>query len=363
MSLSSKKLGLLIGLGLIGGAIVYSVLGPDRQQAKDNSQDIDLSKVVLMVGAPNKIANRPYLEVSGELKDVPYKIEWADFSATPALLEALRSGNIDVGGNGGSTGIIFETANVPGTDVKTVALGHTLPKGEEFGGAALLVRADSPFHSIKDLKGAKVSVVRGSGTQYILTQALKNEGLRPEDVNWVFLDNYVSLASLRNGAVDAWGIWDPQATELKDDPELRLISWLGNRDETYAFQFASGQSLKDPAKAAAIDDFLKRLARSTVYADRHQDEFAEAASKLLKVDKKIFLQILARSRTEYGLDEGQKKVALNAIQKEADYWLGESVIRKPVNAADVIDFRFNDGQLAATRDAKRLTQTHEGEGK
>src|SRR5262249_23236495 len=47
-----------------------------------------------------KLQTRGILEASGQLKDVPYKIEWFNFPAAQPLGEALNAGAIDVGGLG-----------------------------------------------------------------------------------------------------------------------------------------------------------------------------------------------------------------------------------------------------------------------
>ncbi|MGE8474842.1 MAG: aliphatic sulfonates ABC transporter substrate-binding protein, partial [Paraburkholderia hospita] len=65
-----------------------------------------------------QLQTRGILEASGQLKDVPYKIEWFNFPAAQPLGEALNAGAIDVGGLGDAP-LIF--AYAAGAKVRAVA--------------------------------------------------------------------------------------------------------------------------------------------------------------------------------------------------------------------------------------------------
>lgn len=67
-------------------------------------------------------------------------------------------------------------------------------------------------------------------------------------------------------------------------PDARLLGWVCTRKDSYVIQYASAQALADPKKAAAIQDFLQRLARSTVWVGAHPNEWATLSAKLVRVD-------------------------------------------------------------------------------
>ncbi|HKS13494.1 MAG TPA: ABC transporter substrate-binding protein [Pseudomonas sp.] len=332
----------MVVLGLLGGCEK-----PPEKTAANGAPD--LSGVVLRVGAPNKIGSKPYLEAAGQLKDVPYQIEWSEFSATPALLESLRSGHIDLGGNGGATGIIFEAGNGNADGVKVIASGRPLDATQEDGSAALLVRADSPYRSMTDLKGARVSVMRGSGTQYLLGQVLDKAHLGFNDIQLLNLTNDAALAALVSGHIDAWGIWDPQLTALlRSRSDVRLLGWVGTRGDSYAIQYVSTQSLADPLKSAAIEDFLKRLARSTVAVGTNPEQWAALSARQVRVDVPVMKEIAERTKTRYGLDEEQQRNLEAAFAREADYWLAQGVIQQRPDIGQLFDLRFNAAMREAT---------------
>jgi sulfonate transport system substrate-binding protein len=74
---------------------------------------------------------------------------------------------------------------------------------------AIIVRAESPIHSIADLKGKTVAVSRGSGCHFILAGALKRAGLNFNDITPAYLVPSDAGIAFERGSIDAWAIWDP----------------------------------------------------------------------------------------------------------------------------------------------------------
>ncbi|HWU04161.1 MAG TPA: transporter substrate-binding domain-containing protein [Novosphingobium sp.] len=326
----------------LASAVLLAGCGP---RAAPGSPD-DLAGLTLRVGAPNRIGNRPYLEASGELARAPYRVQWVDFSATPTLLEALRNDDIDLGGNGGSTGIIFESANVGTGAIRIVAAGRA--EGATAGGAAVIVRAGAPLHRLADLRGQRVSVMQGTGSQYIMERDLGRLGIGPQAVRWSQLANDVALAALVAGHIDALVIWEPQASALLKRSDLRLLTWAGSNADSYALQFASQKALDDPRRRAAIADFLQRLARAHVWATTHQAAFAAAASKQAGVDPDVTRIIAAKTRTRYGLTPAQQQAARQTLANEVAFWRQRGIIRADVPLDKVFDFRFEPLLVQAT---------------
>ena len=81
---------MLIGKSLIGVFTLYLMLcGPAV------AADFEPLRV-----ANQKSMIKVLLEVSGELDDVPYQIEFSEFPAAAPLGEALNAGAVDIGGLG-----------------------------------------------------------------------------------------------------------------------------------------------------------------------------------------------------------------------------------------------------------------------
>src|SRR5262249_8694852 len=129
--------------------------------------------------------------------------------------------------------------------------------------------------SVADLKGKKVSVTPGTGSQYMGADWLKHAGLTFKDIQVVNLSPADSLAALNSGQVDAWITHSPfigiasikfGGTILTDDirvPGSVSVIW------------ARRQALADPGKAAAIGDLLVRLRDAHTWMVAHVDDWAK----------------------------------------------------------------------------------------
>ena len=62
---------------------------------------------------------------------------------------------------------------------------------------------------MKDLKGKKVAVAKGSSGFDLLYHGIDKAGLKPEDVELIQLQPDEALPAFESGAIDAWAIWEP----------------------------------------------------------------------------------------------------------------------------------------------------------
>ncbi|MEW2636455.1 TAXI family TRAP transporter solute-binding subunit [Streptomyces sp. NPDC048389] len=93
----------------------------------------------------------------------------------------------------------------------------------------LVVRADSPVRSVKDLRGLRISVgAEGSGTVLIAERILRVAGLSPDgDLASLRLDVRESATALAAGRIDAFfwsgGLPTGAITELRRSTMIRLV--------------------------------------------------------------------------------------------------------------------------------------------
>jgi sulfonate transport system substrate-binding protein len=99
------------------------------------------------------------------------KVVWQEFAYGPPLVEAINSGDIDLGFVG-ATPPVFAQAGA-GPDVTYV--GYSAPYQDNY---AILVPKDSTAHSLADLKGKRIAVAKGSAGQYLLIAALEQAKLQ-----------------------------------------------------------------------------------------------------------------------------------------------------------------------------------------
>ena len=174
---------------------------------------------VLRVGY-QKYGNLLLLKASGlleeRLKPLGTRVEWKEFIAGPALMEALSAGAIDVGTAGETPPIFAQAGGAP-----LVYLGSEppAPKGE-----AILVQKNSAIRSLADLRGKKVAFNRGSNVHYLFVKALAAGGLTTKDVTPIYLSPPDGRAAFERGSVDAWVIWDPFLASAQATGRTRVLA-------------------------------------------------------------------------------------------------------------------------------------------
>lgn len=218
---------------------------------------------------------RSLLTAAGQLKDVPYDVEFAQFSFGPPIVEALGAGKVDVGGVG-STPPIFGAAAQ--TNFRVIATRELLNRTDSH----LLVPAGSSVRSVADLRGKRITVPKGSSAHGFLLQTLHRHGLTPRDVTLDFLAPADGSAAFNGGRVDAWAVWEPFYTQAVQNG-ARAIA--GGPPDEFGLNFflASSVALQDPARVAAIQDYLRRLRSAYVWGAANLDGYAKAWSAESKI--------------------------------------------------------------------------------
>jgi sulfonate transport system substrate-binding protein len=134
--------------------------------------------------------------VDDALKDEPdVKVEWYFFKgAGPAVNEAVANGQLDLFWQGDLPSVI---ARASGLKTKIlIANGAHAP-------TYLAVPPGSPIASIKDLRGKKVVIFRGTNNHLAAVKVLGANGLTERDLEVLNMDNATTNAALASRDVDA----------------------------------------------------------------------------------------------------------------------------------------------------------------
>ena len=128
------------------------------------------------------------------------------FQGFPEIKEALISNRMQAGFLVAPLAIALRSQGVP---IKIVYLGHRY-------GSAVVVQKDGPVHSVKDLKGRVVAIPsRFSDERLIVLKALKENGLRPEDVKLVEMAPPDVAGALAAKAIDAFSMGEPYPSQAE----------------------------------------------------------------------------------------------------------------------------------------------------
>jgi sulfonate transport system substrate-binding protein len=288
-------------------------------------------EITLRIG-DQKAGSRALLTAAGLLDGTSYRIQWSEFTSGPPLLEALNAGAVDLGAVGDTPPIFAAAA---GSRIVLVGATYASPKG-----SAILVPKDSPITDLAGLKGRKVAVAKGSSANAHLLNALTKVHLTFHDITPVYLQPADALAALSNGSIDAWAIWDPYTALAQERTGARvLVDGTGGLLSGLGFQVAAPAALTDPAKAAAIGDYLNRLARARQWTHDHPDAWASAWAKVAGIPVSVATVSVRRAdQHAVPIDDA----LIRSEQATADAFADAGLIPRRLDISTIVDRRFND---------------------
>lgn len=322
------------------GLSVAAMFAPVRQAAASalggmaEKSDIDLRGVTLRFGMPSTL-NNVRLTASGQLEGSDFRIDLANFAGSTPALEALNAGAIDL--MSGGVGNLLAIAANPG---KSVIVGVIT----NFFYAGILLPASSSITSVADLKGKRLAVLNGSGTDYRTAQVLEAAGLKWTDVKAVNLSPADGLGALMGGSIDAWAIWDPQAAVAQVNSGAKVLAEL--KIPSYNYVCASTASLANPAKEAAIVRTMLRDLRSYKWVRDHPDQWKTEFSKILKLDDKIAAIVADRTPKDGGIFVPIDDVVFKDAERIARFYYDTGLNKSLLQTRSAFDSRFN-GWLAS----------------
>ncbi len=148
------------------------------------------------------------------------EIQWFTYNAGPSAMEAIFARSLDVTyvGPGPALNAYFKSN---GEEIRVIS-------GAANGGAALLVKADSPIKAPADFRGKKIATPQLGNTQDISCRAwLKAQGFHVTqtggDVMVIPTANPDQLALFQSGGVDAVWTVEPWVSRLERDAKAHVF--------------------------------------------------------------------------------------------------------------------------------------------
>lgn len=202
-----------------------------------------------------------------------------------AIVPGVVSGQFQFGFSNVTSLIIARSKGVP---LKIVAAGNssTGEAGKDF--SEVLVTADSPIQSAKDLAGKTVAIntLKNIGDTTI-RQSIKKDGGDPTAVKFVELPFPDMPAALQEGRVDAVWVVEPFVTIAKDQGARIIASNLVDTspDTQIAAYFTSEQlQQQDPD---LVKRFTEAMNESLEYAAANPDAVRAVLADYTKIDKAV----------------------------------------------------------------------------
>ena len=250
------------------------------------------------------------------------------------MIEALRSGAADVGSIGEAPVPIAVDSGV--TDLVTIGLQANPGTS---GGYYLVARPDSGVNTIEDLRGTRVAYPPGSGRHMVTAALLKQHGLDLRiDVQPVELAGAEVVPTFAAGAVEAAIVLGNQYYQLGEPPILGDGKGINTGIQSLIVR---KDILDDPAKAAAIGDYVGRAVAANNWKDTHADEwideyYVKQQGITFDQGKKLYEEDGIASY--YPIDASSTAL----FQTVADGLFDTGTTKTRVDVASYVDGRYND---------------------
>ncbi len=203
------------------------------------------------------------------------EIQWFTYNAGPSAMEAIFAGSLDATyvGQGPALNAHFKSN---GQEIRVIS-------GAANGGAALVVKGDSPIKTPADFRGKKIATPQLGNTQDISCRAwLKGNGLNVTltggDATVLPTNNPDQLGLLQKGAIDAVWTVEPWVTRLEREGQGRVF--LDDKDVITTWLVSSAKFLG--SRRELVQKLAQANAELTDWIQKNPDE----AQKLLIAELK-----------------------------------------------------------------------------
>ncbi|MBO0494070.1 ABC transporter substrate-binding protein [Pseudomonas sp. Marseille-Q1929] len=268
------------------------------------------------------------MEAAGVLDNLPYTLEWKQFTAGSPVAEALNANSLDIGLLGDAPVLFLGALGAP---IKVIAVTR-----QNLDGVAILVKKESSIHSLADLAGKRAAIWKGSWSQQLLLTALDKAGVARDSLEFRYLSALDASHALEGGSVDVIATWEPYVTQ-QERQGARVLATADGLIPAQSYIAANTKAVD--TKRAQISDFLQRLKKArdwTRLNPANADAYADAWAKRTRADADIARAWFARARTTVEPVTAQSPVD---AQKTVDFFASEGLV-KSYAAASLFDASF-----------------------
>ena len=219
----------------------------------------------------------------GWLAEEGIALDLQTMSGGAEIVPAMIGGSLDMGITNAFSHVV---ARDQGFDVKAVAAGASEARGAPTH--AILVRADSPYQTARDLVGRTLATNTLNNIDHVMQMTwLLNNGVEPRQVNIVEVPFPQHAAALAQGRVDAIGPTEPFVTAaLGQGARVLAYHYTDTNPVTLiAYYAGTGDWLSRNADVARR--FARAIHRANTFLAANPDDTRVAAVRLLNLPENL----------------------------------------------------------------------------
>lgn len=310
--------------GLLASMSVLAACSPPGTDASGHG-DPD---VPLRVGPLNTQNTLTLAAASTRLEDTVRETGGAvslgsPFPAFAPAAEAMAADRIDMT-TGSSTSLVAALQGDPDLVVFAVEDNDNDTQG-------IVAAPGTGIDSVRDLAGRSVAINEGGTGEYLLRQALTQEGMSIDEVEPVHLPPAEAATAFAGGQIDAWATWDQYLVSAQNADGATLVTVAADIEAT------------NPTVHVVARDFLDArpdLVRAAYRALEEQAEAVVAEPQLLArayieagADPEIARQVAAKTPPSIGPADEQFRAELQHV---ADFYRQQGLTSSVTDVGDAV---------------------------
>lgn len=185
--------------------------------------------------------------------------------------------------------------------------------------------------NMEALKGKKVGVARGTGSETFWLSVVSKLNLNPADYTIVNVEAPEMVAALERGNIDAFAVWEPWPTRaMRAIPGTKIL--VNNESIQIVRNFIYMNKAWAEANREATTRFVRALLQATAFIEGNRDQAAQQVARFLRQDRGLMAELMTKVR--YPLDLTADSVA--NVQLAIDQLRGMGRLGKDVTPAEII---------------------------
>ncbi|MDR3391139.1 MAG: ABC transporter substrate-binding protein [Sulfuriferula sp.] len=280
-----------------------------------------------------------YLPKTGKYKDIQFQVDWQNFTSGPPVTNGMIANKLQIGMMGDYPLLVNGATFQNGNDTKSELIA-IIAYNKDGAGNGVVVRKDSPYYQLSDLKGKNISVPFGSAAHGMLLKAMEDRGWKDDFWQLSSQSPEVGTTNLQEGKIDAHADFVPFAELL---PYRGFARKIFDGVETKVPTMHGIVVRKDFADKypEVVVAYLKALLDADNWVRSNPKLAAEKIQEWTKIEKEVAYIFLGPSGI-HTLDPTIKPKWIETIkydtgvlqrlgkvkQFDADAWVNETYIRE-----------------------------------
>ncbi len=219
-----------------------------------------------------------------------------------------------------------------GVPVKICYLGHR-------DGSEIIIAKNNPATSLRDMKGKTIAIPSPYSNQnLVIHKLMADQGMQPEDINFVVLPPPDMPTSLASGAIDGFFVGEPFCAKAELDGTGRVLYYA--KDIWPSFISCALVVHEDLIKERpdVVRDLVRGIAASGEWAETHRADAAKLVAPYYRQDEKVLNYVLTSSPSR--VSYVQLTPSDKDLQDIQDMAIGMGILKRKIPMSELIDRQF-----------------------